>query len=332
MENACSDYDDIIKAMSGRYFKTKGELAKLIHEVRGYKDRTLSTGYRLVNKLEICGLIKYVRNFGYVPVLDKEHEDLMLKTFSLISDLIEKGDVVLDENEKYYGRKLAREHVEILIEYALEHLLTRSSVVEEIVKEFNKLITDLNMVYRELRLASMDKRLELRSFVDEVVKIMDEIKSCLENPAKQQHLTNEPEVYRDIYELYIIGEVLIRLKVLYEKLGDFMGKNSTTIDKFFREFSDLDNSRKKLEEEVFKKIKELLRYITGFSLSKQLVAPGVCEHCAKLLKVDSEVLEELKSIVNTFKENLLYVWVKTVLPIYSTRSKLSPYSIPSNKS
>ena len=151
MRKKCLD-EDIIKVMleyirKGMYFKTEKELAEFIQEVCGYSDKKLGAGYRRANELLRSGLIKRVPKIGFCPTSDEEHYNLVHRTFPLILDLIEKGEVVLEENEKYYGRRLSRVQVESLIDAALEHLLTAEPEPQKVIRRFNELVNNLDGMY-----------------------------------------------------------------------------------------------------------------------------------------------------------------------------------------
>ncbi len=311
----CSD-EDIIKAMlekisKGIYFKTKKELAEFIQEICGYSDKKLGAGYRRVNKLLEGGKIRFVPKIGFYPTSAEEHSNLIRRTFSLILDFMEKGEVVLDENEKYYGQRFSREQMESLIDRALEHLLTAKPRLQEVVKEFIGLVYDSNRTYEHVESIYDSIYNPIDTFLTSIQDYLKRISRFkLSEPLPNRHVNSY------IADVHVAKIICRRTKKFYEKIKRFFTPklseehlilDDNEIERLIKEAERLRDSLRTLEREINIKIKEVSSTIIEISSNElEKPVPGVCEYCSI---GDFERFKELKDLVKEFKHNL-YEWVR----------------------
>lgn len=312
----CSD-DYIVKVMldamgGGKYFKGEKDFAKFIHEICGYSTKKYSTAYRRVKELEGSGRVKYVPRIGYCPVLteDREHNNLIRKALLQLLNFISKGEVILEENELYYGQRLSRDDVESHINSALEHLLSSKPRLQEVVEEFNRLVDNACKIYDDIRsIYAKSKEIETR-----INNLLTNISSMITYVFGLHHY-EKPE-----YSIGRISEVIEsykNLRDLYERLKDFftsqpqaLGDN--VIEELPKKVAGLRDSWIKLEREINVKVDEFSHSIIEIlSNEQELTLPGVCEYCSigKSLVRHSEYFKNLIKQANEFRNNL-YKWVK----------------------
>jgi len=229
----------------GRRFTSEKELVEFIREKFGYKD--LSGPYRRVKNLIEKGLLKRVPGVGYYPIMvDEEHINLIRRTSSLILDFIEKGEVVLGENEKYYGRKLSRVEVESLINATMEHILTAKPEIQDWIKLFNELVHAIELeVYYKVKVMYASIRIQNLILKLTLIDRFPEIKESISSGGK--HLKNIFDYIIDIYNEVSDYEV-IKKEFKDENLEELLKFELPPIDKDKINNIKVENLEKPLKE------------------------------------------------------------------------------------
>jgi len=319
----CSD-EDIIKAMleaisKGKYFKTEKELAEFIQEVCGYSDKRLGAGYRRAKELIKSGLIGRDPKIGYYPKLDKEHYNLVHRTFPLILDLIEKGEVVLEENEKYYGQRLSRGQVESLIDAALEHILIAEPELQEVVKEFNKLVSDLSKIYECIEIEVSSIKVMIGFIIVAMNNILKVYEDTFEPEKKERHIIDyvvefheAVRIYEKLKELRKTLEEFLNPKYLEFKPTQLSGKISKDDrddeSKRLPEKVDLPEDYRKLIEEITAKLEaeaeeKLACMVNGLTDDSINKARNKMEHLLDLWReLSRKISIKVNSLLHIIKE------------------------------
>jgi hypothetical protein len=132
---------------------TKDELVKELVNRCGYRD--VSGAYRLIQRLEKKGAIKYLPGHGYIVPSEalSGHDKQIMRTLALILDMAHARDFRAESLEKLmdkrYGEKMPILVFRRLMAEAILHIATRSGDLAEELKKASGLLDRYDKLFKE---------------------------------------------------------------------------------------------------------------------------------------------------------------------------------------
>jgi hypothetical protein len=157
--------------------RSTDELAK---EVMKLCEISEAHAYRLIKALMDKGSIAFIPGYGFV-VVNRRHLDLILATYELILDAVKSHGVLDEPPSSYYGVKLSKETLHILMGLALMHAITSMVGWRDEVGRVAKIVRELRGVEEKLALIKKeaDELVKTRESIAFKVEFVEELRRVL---------------------------------------------------------------------------------------------------------------------------------------------------------